>query len=343
METKKVVKVDVKESEKVKKILGSKNLNLIDKGFKIRKVDNFLLFPLVDDAGEDLKIKIKTKIKIKIKTKIKIEHAKMEKRRGIKDYKEHFPEELRKKLPRAFDVVGDICIMKLPEELIGMKKEIGEAVIGSYKNIEVVCIDKGVGGEYRKRRIEIIGGERRTLTTHKEFGFSYKVDVSKTYFSPRLAGERQRVAKQVKSCERVLDMFCGVGPFSIPIAKRAKEVFAVDINPDAIELLKENTKLNRVDNVFPILGDSKEVLRGERFDRVIMNLPHSSLQFLTSAFERTKENSVINLYRFSESPDTTPIKKIASASNKKIEKIESFKLHSYSNFESLHCFDITTE
>jgi len=67
METKKVVKVDVKESEKIKKILDSKNLNLIDKDFKIRKVDNFLLFPLVDDAGEDLKIKIKIKTKIKPK------------------------------------------------------------------------------------------------------------------------------------------------------------------------------------------------------------------------------------------------------------------------------------
>ena len=213
-------------------------------------------------------------------------------------------------------------------------------MIRSYKNIEVVCIDRGVEGKYRKRKVEIIGGESRTLTTHKEFGFRYNVDVSKTYFSPRLSGERQRIADQVKAHETVLDMFCGVGPFSIPIAKKAEEVFAVDINPDAIELLRENMKLNKVNNIFSILGDSREVLQDKRFDRIVMNLPHSSLQYLTSAFKRAKENSIIHLYRFSDGVDAESIKKIAEILNKKIEKIESFKLHGYSVFESLHCFDI---
>ncbi len=57
-------------------------------------------------------------------------------------------------------------------------------------------------------------------------------------------------------------MFAGVGPFAIPIAKskRAK-VYAIDINPEAVELLKKNVRLNRVSGVYPIVGAPREVVK----------------------------------------------------------------------------------
>jgi tRNA (guanine37-N1)-methyltransferase len=104
-------------------------------------------------------------------------------------------------------------------------------------------------------------------------------------------------------------MFAGVGPFSISIARRRKnvKVYAADINPDAIAYLKRNIALNQVgDRVFPLEGDVKKVVKivAEKVDRVIMNLPENSLEYLETACEALKPDSgIIHFYGFAEEPN----------------------------------------
>jgi tRNA (guanine37-N1)-methyltransferase len=85
--------------------------------------------------------------------------------------------------------------------------------------------------------------------------------------------------------ERVLDMFAGVGPFSITLAQQASLVVAVDINPGAVRLLQKNIAMNRARTVLPFLADATILpdLMEQRFDRVIMNHPSDALSFLISA------------------------------------------------------------
>jgi tRNA (guanine37-N1)-methyltransferase len=131
------------------------------------------------------------------------------------------------------------------------------------------------------------------------------VDVAKAYFSPRLSYEHNRVASLVNEGETVVDLFAGVGPFAVLIGKTHKtvKVYAVDMNPDAVEFLERNTRLNRVENrVYPILGDARQIVEQRLSgvaDRVIMNLPEKAIEFVDAAYKALKpEGGVIHFYGF---------------------------------------------
>src|SRR2546425_613815 len=156
------------------------------------------------------------------------------------------PGPLRRFLPSSFDVIGDIAVLKIPEELQPHREAIGLAILRWNPKIRVAVQDRGVKGERRVRSIEVFAGERRTTTVHTEHGLRYRVDLARAYFSPRLASERQRIADLVLEGEVVADPFAGVGPFAILIAKRRrpKLVHASDVNPAALEI--SNLQLHTV-------------------------------------------------------------------------------------------------
>ncbi len=172
-------------------------------------------------------------------------------------------EEEMKYAPSAFDAVGDIAIIWIPDELKAKEKEIGEKLL-TFKNIKTVLEkDSAVEDEFRVRKYKYLAGEKKTETIYIEYGRRYKVDVTKAYFSPRLGNERERIVKQVKEDEKVLVMFSGIGPYAIQIAKRAKPsiVYAVEINPEGCRYAEENIRLNKVgDLVKNFCGDVREIV-----------------------------------------------------------------------------------
>ncbi len=198
---------------------------------------------------------------------------------------------------RAFDVVGDIAVITVPEELKDKEKLIARAVMNVNKHVKTVI--KRVGkteGVYRIREVKHVLGEKKTVGLHVENGCRFLVDLSKVYFNPRLGSERLRVIKQVKKGEVVLDLFAGVGPFSIPISKKCGKVFSVDVNPVAVDLLKKNAELNKV-NIDVFKGDLKKVWKKlPEADRVIMNLPKRSVEFLPIAVKLCKKGGKIHVY-----------------------------------------------
>lgn len=212
-------------------------------------------------------------------------------------------DELRELLPTSFDVVGDIAIIRLPDDLVPFAGDVGDAMRKAIPRLRTVAMDRGVHGEFRVRSVEVVSGEPSTATVHTEYGLRFKVDVSTVYFNPRLAGERRRVSYLVREGEVVIDMFAGVGPFSIMIAKYSSpgEVHAIDINPDAIVLMRENIEVNKVQRVHPIMGDARELIPDlPAADRIIMNLPHSAHEFLQDASLSLKPGGTIHLYTISE-------------------------------------------
>jgi len=217
-------------------------------------------------------------------------------------------EELRK--IRAFDIVGDIAITRIPPELSGKKKLIAEAIMQVHKNVKVVLNQTGpVSGEFRTRELEWVAGEKRTATIHRENGCVFKVDLAKVYFSPRLSTERMRIVRLVQPGETVVNMFAGVGCYSIQIAKHAdpEKVYSIDINPDAYQLMVENIRLNKVGHkVVPILGDCREVIRtslAHSADRVLMPLPEFGREFFPVALLAVKGQGIIHFYDYGREPD----------------------------------------
>jgi tRNA (guanine37-N1)-methyltransferase len=200
----------------------------------------------------------------------------------------------------SFEVIGDIAIVE-PEDA----DKVASALLSSCKNLRsVITPISDVEGEFRTRRFKNVAGEERTFTIHKEHGLRYRVDLEGAYFTPRLGTERLRIATQVSPDDFVLDMFAGVGPFALLLAKRGAKVVAIDKNPVAVMYLRENAVLNKT---------KVEILEGDAFklaltyenkaDHVIMNLPHSAHQFLGSAIRAAKNGGVVHYYAISPEDD----------------------------------------
>ena len=160
-----------------------------------------------------------------------------------------------------------------------------------------------IKGTTRVRDLEFLSGVDDSVTIHKEHGARLKLDVREVYFSPRLATERKRVMESVADGEKILDMFCGIGPFPIVIAKnRNVDITAVDINPAGIKYLDENIRLNKLKGrIESCCGDVREVSEGfkSKFDRIIMILPGLAYSFLD--VNLIEDGGIINYYEFSDS------------------------------------------
>lgn len=247
-------------------------------------------------------------------------------KKGFKDYLKAFlSEDEVSKFKSSLEIVGDIAILKIPEVLASKERIIGEAILKLNKNVKTVLKQESpVDGDFRVRGFKLVAGENKTETVYREHGCILKVDVSKAYFSPRLQFERLRIAKLVNVGEVVVNMFAGVGSFSIVIAKKSKpsKVYSIDINPIAIKYLKENIALNKVENiVIPILGDAKEVINSKLLnvaDRVLMPLPAKAYEYLPEAIKTLKNFSGwIHYYDFTHAKkDENPKEKVA----KKVEE-----------------------
>ncbi len=289
------LKVPKHEGEKVRNKLLEKDL-LYRKGRIESSEDHDYLF---------LPLKEKPRGKID-ELEYEVVEKDVEERKKIeRDYTKlaEVPNELKDHLPRSFDIIGDIAIIKLPEEVKEYKREIGESILETQKNLTTVLEDRGVQGRFRIRDVKQIAGDKKTETVHREHGTELEVDVSEVYFSPRLATERWRVVKSIGQNESILDMFAGVGPYTVLIGKNVdvEHIHSVDLNPVAVKYLRRNVERNNIsDKVTIYEEDARDVAPELRCDRIIMNLPHSSEKFIVPAVKALKEQGTIHYYEIIE-------------------------------------------
>ena len=202
----------------------------------------------------------------------------------------------------SFDQVGEIIVLRIPDSLKSKKKIIGETLLDQVKTTRSVFYQSSpVEGEFRTRNLEILAGEDNTETEYKESGCRFLVDVEKAFFSPRLSTERERIANLTHDGEIIINMFGGIGMFSILAAKISKcTVYNIDINPNASLLCEKNIELNKLKGkVISLNGDSVKIIQDKLqnlADRVLMLLPERSDEFLETAILATKNNGIIHYY-----------------------------------------------
>jgi len=226
----------------------------------------------------------------------------------------------------SYDIVGDLIIIN---DIV--KRKEAKKLIKTHKSVKVVLKKtKKYSGKFRLPKLKIIAGEKRKETIHKENNVRLKLNLEKVYFSSRMATERKRIFLQVKDGERVLVMFSGCGVYPVVISKntKAKEIYGIEINPQAYRYALENLKLNKINNVKLFLGDVKKVIpRLKKNDRVLMPLPKGGEDYLDLALKVVRKKGIIHFYDFlHEDEFDKAIEKIDKACKKKRKKYKILKL-----------------
>lgn len=267
--------VPLGEAEDARQIVASRGKGRAD--LKVGRREGFLVIPIADPMEPPT-------------PNARVEVAEFEEARPPGSYKERarVPDALRSALPSSFDIVGDLVVLKVPSSLREHEREIARAILEAHPALRGVFADDGVEGPHRVRRLRPLAGVGRTRAVHVEYGARFHVDLATAFFSPRLANEHKRIADAVLPGETFVDATAGVGPFSILAARRRVDarIVAIDVNPAAVALLRENVAANRVDDrVRTVEGEAERVLPDVvPFHRAVVNLPHSGEAILAKAW-----------------------------------------------------------
>ncbi|KGK97779.1 tRNA methyltransferase [Methanococcoides methylutens] len=323
------IAIPIKKGEPARKFL--LELDILDKSLKISSEDGELYIPIQRELTPEELAELPEGAK-----QVEREFESHEKILALEDILGFTP---------GYEVVGDIALIEADEP---EAQRIADALLKVHKNVQTVLgAVSAVEGEFRTRRFKVLAGEERTETVHKDHGFKYKVDLERAYFTPRLSTERQRIVSQISEDDVVLDMFAGVGPYSIPIAKKCKKVIAMDKNPDAIHFLKENVELNSIENIEVFEGDANEIALNYKgiADHVIMNLPHSADAFLDAAIYVTSPQGIIHYYGMTHEDDLyeSSIGLIEAAAKKvgrSVEVVECRTVRSYAPHQYNVCIEV---
>ena len=250
----------------------------------------------------------------------------------------HIPSELMHHLPDKCEKIGTIVIIKLEKELKRYKQTIGKAyaeVLGCTTTLNDVG---GISGVYRKPAIELIYGSTITETIHVENGIRFKVDPQKIMFSSGNMTERRRMATVADKNDTVVDLFAGIGYFTLPMAvySQPKKIIACEINPVAFSYLCANIVLNHVSSIVqPLFGDNRTNAPKNCADRVILGYLKDSQEYLHVALECLRNNSGILHYhslvpieRIPEQP-LAHIENIVNLYHRSVELIGVHRIKSY--------------
>lgn len=295
----------VNEFAKTRELLA--RLCVIDLSSNLIAMDDHVLIPLTNDQ----------KILRKVYEQAEIVPCNPRKRKlkglRLKDIiKDYVAEDIVNALPSSYDIVGDIIILPpLPENIVeSYGCLIASALKVLHPKIKAVYIRGKTIGKHRVRSLKLIWGDRVEYTIYKEHGIKFYVIPDKVYINPSLSTEHLRLTELINDSDKVLDMFAGIGGFTLNIAvRKSADIIAVDINPWAIKCLLRSIQLNRkhIKSRILVLNIDSHllplILRNKTFNHIIMNLPHDSLEFLNDAVKLVESEGMLHVYIIDKSKE----------------------------------------
>lgn len=239
------------------------------------------------------------------------------------------PVDLKGLLPSKWESFGDVLVLRLDHRLDPYEREIAQVYALVLKSKAVLRDVGGVAGDLRRPVVRKLLG-KDTICTHLENGIRYRFDVSEIMFSSGNIEERIRMADTKCNGETIVDMFAGIGYFSLPLAmyQKPKRVVACEVNPVAHSFLVENIRLNGVEGIVdPVLGDNRD-LRGEGLaDRILMGYVKTTHEFLPTALRLLKDGGIVHYHETcpNELLPKRPIQRLMDSNKRGKTEILRFK------------------
>lgn len=201
-------------------------------------------------------------------------------------------------------------------------------------NVKTIMEIDHIQGTKREPVYRILYGNE-TETINRENGCLFKLDLAKVMWSKGNNNERLRIAKLVGDDETVIDMFAGIGYFSVPIGvhSNARQVYAIEINPNSYHYLCENIELNKLDNITPILGDCMVETPKLKADRILMGYVKTTHHYLKTAISSLNEGGILHYHETvpEKLMDSRPLERIiAQAGDREVELLKINKIKKYS-------------
>ncbi|TET89729.1 MAG: class I SAM-dependent methyltransferase family protein [Methanomassiliicoccales archaeon] len=324
------LRVERKKAEELRTELSE--LGLLDAGRKFMVEGEFVEIPITGLEGIDLKewgaVSIEQESPVE-RAPVYDPHVEMAKRVRI-------PHELVEYLPSKWEQLGDVLIFKLDDRLRQYEEEIAKVyaeVLGAKTVLEDVG---GVEENIRRPKVSTVWGTE-TVTIHKENGVLFKLDTKELMFSSGNIDERVRMAKVCEEGDIVVDMFAGIGYFSLPMAVHTNpaEIYSIEINPVAFEYLCENVRLNEVEEtICPILGDCLEVAPEGLATRVVMGYLSGGDVYLPKAMSVIGDEGIVHYHESCPNellPDRpiSTVQKAAEGEGRKVEILRQRRIKSY--------------
>ena len=239
--------------------------------------------------------------------------------------------------PTRHEFVGDLILIKLDSKQREYGEIIGQAMLMQHARTRAVFEDRGVVGEYRVRDLNLLavrdGFDSTSRTQIIESGHQLWTDPSTVYYSARLSREREGTLECAKNLRDMLnrsisvcDPYAGVGPSLAPLVNEPgllSNLFASDLNPAAVELLRENISASyaEIECTDARTLHERNELCG-KFDLLLVNIPHDTLEHLPHLLPLLNDGGTVRGWAVIEEEDLQAAREVLANTLGKSVEIE---------------------